>query len=198
MSMDYTLAEMWRRMNNMIRRGTVHSVQLKPPRVRVTFGTDPVNNTEHVTAWLPWYTRADAGVQSWSVPAVGCPATVLSEGGDLRNGVVLVGLITDDQTPAGESGDEYVTRYGNGAGVSYSTTENAMAISLPAGGKLSVVCQGGAALKGDLTVEGNINATGDVSDKAGSLQAVRDTFNQHDHQENGDGGGTTNPPNQKM
>lgn len=198
MSIEYTLAEMWRRMNNMIRRGTVHSVQVKPPRVRILFGTDPVNNTAHVSAWLPWYTRADAGVQEWSVPAVGCPATVLSEGGDLRNGVALIGMITDDQTPAGSSGDVYVTRYGNGASVSCDTEGNAMAVSLPDGGALTVTCPGGATLKGDLKVEGNITATGEVADKTGTLQAVRDTFNQHDHQENGDGGGTTNPPNQQM
>lgn len=196
--MEYTLAEMWRRLNNLIRRGTVHSVQLSPPRVRVSFGTDPVNNTEHLSAWLPWYTRADAGVQEWSVPAVGCPATVLSEGGDIRNGVVLVGMITDDQTPAGDSGEVYATRYGNGASVTVDTAGNAMAISLPAGGTVSVDCQGGAILKGDLKVEGNINATGEVADKTGTLQAVRETFNLHDHPENGDGGGTTNPPNQKM
>lgn len=196
MSIDYTLAEMWRRMNNMIRRGTVHSVQLKPPRVRVTFGTDPVNNTEHVTAWLPWYTRADAGVQSWSVPAVGCPATVLSEGGDLRNGVVLVGLITDDQTPAGESGDEYVTRYGNGAGVSYSTTENAMAISLPGGGKLSVVSPGGVHIEGDVNINGGLTAT-TVSDEKGSMQEIRAIYNEHEHP-NGHDGKSTGEPNPNM
>ncbi|MFQ3396509.1 phage baseplate assembly protein V, partial [Enterobacter mori] len=188
--MEYTLAEMWRRMNNMIRRGTVHSVQLAPPRVRVLFGTDPVNNTAHVSAWLPWYTRADAGVQAWSVPAVGCPATVLSEGGDLRNGVALLGMITDDQTPAGSSGDVYVTRYGNGASVTCDTAANTMAVSLPDGGTLTVTCPGGATLKGDLKVDGNINATGEVADKTGTLQAVRGTFNEHQHQENGDGGGT--------
>jgi phage baseplate assembly protein V len=196
--MEYTLAEMWRRMNNMIRRGTVHSVQVKPPRVRISFGTDPVNNTEHVSAWLPWYTRADAGVQEWSVPAVGCPATVLSEGGDLRNGVALIGMITDDQTPAGESSDVYVTHYGNGASVICNTADNTMAVSLPDGGTLTVTCPGGATLKGNLTVEGNMTATGEVADKTGTLQAVRDTYNGHEHQENGDGGGTTNPPNQKM
>lgn len=193
MSMEYTLAEMWRRLNNLVKRGTVHSVQLKPPRVRILFGTDPVNNTEHVSAWLPWYTRADAGCQEWSVPAVGCPATVVSEGGDLRNGVALVGLITDDQTPAGESGDVYVTRYGNGASVTCDTAGNSMAVSLPAGGRLVVGCPGGTTIKGDLKVEGGINATGDVADKTGTLQAVRDTYNGHEHPNGNDGSPTGKP-----
>lgn len=195
--MEYTLAEMWRRMNNMIRRGTVHSVQLAPPRVRILFGTDPVNNTEHVSAWLPWYTRADAGVQEWSVPAVGCPATVLSEGGDLRNGVALIGMITDDQSPASASGDAYVTRYGNGAYVAFDIQSNTMSLSLPTGGQISVTCPGSVVIKGNVKIQGALIAT-TVSDENGTMQQIRNVHNEHDHQENGDGGGTTNPPNQKM
>lgn len=34
---------------------------------------------------------------------------------------------------------------------------------------------------GDVTVDGNIEATGDVSDAAGSMQEMRDTFNGHVH-----------------
>ncbi|MEB4676095.1 phage baseplate assembly protein V [Enterobacteriaceae bacterium G50] len=197
MSTDYTLAEMWRRLNNIVKRGTVHSVQLKPPRVRVLFGTDPVNNTEHVSAWLPWYTRADSGCQEWSVPAVGCPATVLSEGGDLRNGVALAGLITDDMSPAGENGDVYATRYGTDARVAYDAAAKAMAVSLPEGATLSILSTGGVKVKGDLNVEGSVNATGDVADKKGTLQAVRDTYNGHEHP-NGNDGSPTGKTTQQM
>lgn len=192
--MDCTLAKMWRRMNNMIRRDTVYSVQLKPLRVPVLFGTDPVKNLDNVSAGLPWYTRADAGVQEWSVSAVGCA----ERRGDLRNGVALIGMITDDQTPVGESSDVYVTHYGNRASVICNTAANTMAVSLSDSCPLTVAFPGGATLKDDLKVEGNINATGDVADKTGTLQSVRDTFNEHDHPENGDGGGTTNLPNQKI
>lgn len=198
MSMEYTFSEMWRRMNNMIKRGTVHSVQLSPPRCRVSFGTDPINNTEHLSGWLPWYTRADGQYQEWRVPAVGAPVTVISEGGDLRNGVVLAGLITDDQAPAGTSGETYVTRYGNGATVSCDTAANAMTITLPDGGALAITAPGGMTIKGDVEVEGSVKATGDVADKTGTLQAVRETYNGHTHPENGDGGGTTSKPNQSM
>lgn len=197
MSTDYTLAEMWRRLNNIVKRGTVHSVQLKPPRVRVLFGTDPVNNTEHVSAWLPWYTRADSGCQEWSVPAVGCPATVLSEGGDLRNGVALAGLITDDMSLAGENGDVYATRYGTDARVAYDAAAKAMAVSLPEGATLSILSTGGVKVKGDLNVEGSVNATGDVADKKGTLQAVRDTYNGHEHP-NGNDGSPTGKTTQQM
>lgn len=42
----------------------------------------------------------------------------------------------------------------------------------------------------------NLSANGDVSDKKGSMQAIRDTFNDHNH--NGDSGGKTGNPNSQM
>lgn len=44
----------------------------------------------------------------------------------------------------------------------------------------------------------DVKAGGDMSDKKSSMQALRDTFNEHEHNENGDGGGTTDNPNQQM
>lgn len=44
----------------------------------------------------------------------------------------------------------------------------------------------------------DMKAGGDMTDKKSSMQTLRDTFNDHDHNENGDGGGTTDEPNQQM
>lgn len=43
-----------------------------------------------------------------------------------------------------------------------------------------------------------VKSNGEIQDKTSSMSAMRSTFNGHDHKENGDGGGTTNPPSQKM
>ena len=47
---------------------------------------------------------------------------------------------------------------------------------------------------------GNITASGGIADSDGSktMAGMRDTFNNHTHQENGTGGGTTNKPTQGM
>lgn len=49
-----------------------------------------------------------------------------------------------------------------------------------------------------LTVSGSIQAGGNISDAGGtkSMAGMRNTFNQHTHPENGQGGGTTSVPNQ--
>lgn len=53
-------------------------------------------------------------------------------------------------------------------------------------------------IKGKLDVVGDITSKAEITDKDGSMSETRETFNEHDHNENGDGGGVTNPPNQQM
>jgi len=48
----------------------------------------------------------------------------------------------------------------------------------------------------DVHMDGNLHVAGDVSDKNGSMQEMRDTYNVHDH--GGDSGGTTSKPSQGM
>jgi phage gp45-like len=59
-------------------------------------------------------------------------------------------------------------------------------------------------ISGNLTVGGTGVVTGalsskqSVSDPTGTMQSMRGIFNNHTHQENGDGGGVTDPPSQQM
>ncbi|WP_217548791.1 phage baseplate assembly protein V [Pantoea sp. GbtcB22] len=54
---------------------------------------------------------------------------------------------------------------------------------------------------GDVTMDNNLVVVKDISDNNGiygTVQKVRTTYNGHNHPENGDGGGTTNKPNQQL
>lgn len=186
---DYALADLSQRVSRMIRYGNVSDVQTKPPRCRVTFGADPVTGKVHQTGWLRLAGTADSGVAVWSMPAIGASVLVLSPGGVVNGGLVFPAGFTDDLSPPSDKTGEYVIQFGNGAAVSYNVNSNVMGVGLPAGGLLKVV--------GDVDIDGTLTAT-EVKDKTGSMQTMRDTHNDHDHNENGDGGGVTDPPNQKM
>lgn len=216
MSADYTLADLYRRVSQLVRRGVIHSVQASPPRCRVTFGADPVSGAEHVSDWLLWHTHSDSERSDWSVPAIGAPALVVSAGGETRNGVVFPGLITDDQAPAGSSPTQHATRYSDGATVLYDTASHALEVSLPPGGTVNIIgvagitldgpviitktliVQESAEVTGDIKSGATITAASDVNDGKGSLESVRAKYNSHTHNENGDGGGTTDGPNEKF
>ena len=84
--------ETQRRMENIVRKGTVSAVRLTAPaRVRVKSG-------DNVTDWLPWIAVRAGGVnggRTWHPPVAGEQCTVLAPGGDLAQAVVLLGLYSD-------------------------------------------------------------------------------------------------------
>ena len=84
--------ETQRRMENIVRKGTVAAVALAAPaRVRVKTG-------DNTTDWLPWIALRAGGVaggRTWNPAVVGEQCTVLAPGGDLAQAVVLLGLYSD-------------------------------------------------------------------------------------------------------
>ncbi len=215
----YKVAELQQQVAGLVRRGSIHSVQASPPRCRVTFGTDPVSGDEHYSDWLLWWAPSDSERSEWNMPTIGAPVVVISEGGSPKNGIVFPLGITDNQSPAGSSATAHVTKYSDGAVFSYDTASHAAEVTLPSGGTVTVVAAGGITLDGDVTITrtlkvqktaevvgnlssgANISAAGDISDQgdtSSSMAKMRQVFNEHDHDENGDGGGTTDAPNQQL
>lgn len=86
-----------RRVNNVLRLGTVAEVRLAAPaRCRVQTG-------DNLTDWLPWLTlRAGgrAGGTAWWPPVVGEQVLLLAPGGDLGQAVVLPGVFSDERPQA--------------------------------------------------------------------------------------------------
>jgi phage baseplate assembly protein V len=195
--------DLQQRLANLVRRGVIHSLQQgKIPKCRVDLG-------ETVTAWLPLCQGfSGANRSDYNPCAPGDAVTVLSEAGDLNNGRVFPGWNTGGQ-PVPEGNDsEHITRYGDGTEVRYDREAHALTITIASGGTWRIkgegTLDGNVKITQNLTVEGEVSAAGNISssaevaDKTGNLSSLRQTFNQHTHQENGDGGGTTNPPSQKM
>lgn len=83
--------ETGRRLENVVRRGTIAHVDLKAARVRVTTG-------QNTTDWLPWLALRAGGIDGgrhWHPPVVGEQVLLLSQGGDLAQGIALLGLYSN-------------------------------------------------------------------------------------------------------
>ncbi|HEY2454143.1 MAG TPA: phage baseplate assembly protein V [Scandinavium sp.] len=195
---DFDTANIYQRLMRLVKYGNIHSVQADPPTCRVTFGVDPISGQEHISDWLNWSTRSDSEVNDWSMPAVGAQVIVFSPGGETDNGLVFPAGFSGDRPPPSTEPGQHVTQYSDGATVMYDATAHAMAVTLPDGGKVTVIATGGLKLQGDTEIDGNLTVTKDISDSKGTMQAMREVHDEHDHNENGDGGGVTDPPNQKM
>lgn len=62
----------------------------------------------------------------------------------------------------------------------------------------NLVVGGDAAVAGSAAVTGALSSATSVADPSGSMQGMRDTYNQHNHPETNQSGGNTGMPNQGM
>ncbi|QNK67757.1 phage baseplate assembly protein V [Variovorax sp. PAMC26660] len=123
--------ELQRLIENLVRAGTVFAVDHETRRCRVKSGNLSTN-------WLPWFARRAGDVRHWSPPSEGEQCMVLSPGGDMATGFVLVGIFSDGIPANGDSGDVERTTYPDGAVIEYDHATSALKATLPEGGTADI------------------------------------------------------------
>lgn len=95
--------EILRRLENLIRAGTISHVRhSKPPRCRVSTGG-------LTTQWVPWLSPRAGGNKGrqWWPPVVGEQCLLFSPGGDLLNAFALPGAFSDAMPQGSDLGNVY-------------------------------------------------------------------------------------------
>ncbi len=116
------LADLSRRLESLIRTGTIAAVDLPAVRVRVASGG-------LTTQWLPWLEQRAASTSTWDPPVMGEQVLLLCPSGEPAAGVVLRGLHTDAAPPPSSSADEHVIRYPDGAVIQYNHASSALHVT---------------------------------------------------------------------
>lgn len=186
--------DLLRRLDNLVRLGTIAEVDL-------TTATARVNSGGITTDFLPWLTFRAGTSKTWSAPTVGEQCVVLSTSGEFTTGVILFGLYT--QNAPSQSADEHLFHFSDGAEISYNTATSTLTVknckvvivqaseqielqtplvkatqNVEIGGNLSV--KGTTTSQGTISTSGAVTAQGDVSGAGISLGS-------HHHIEQGDG-----------
>lgn len=125
------LNELARRIENLVRVGTVAEVDLVGTRCRVRSGA------LH-TQYLPFFARRAGDVRHWSPVSTGEQCIVFAPGGDLAAGMVLVGLYSDTIAAPEDSATAESTTYPDGAVVRYDHAAHALTAVLPGGGTADI------------------------------------------------------------
>lgn len=151
------LAELHRRISNLIRQGTVTAV--KKGYCRVKTG-------ELETNWRPYCTvRAGKAKRHWR-PSVGESVLLLSPSGDLAGAYVGPSLFCEaNAVPTDEENTEY-TIYDDGAVIAYNPdTGKLQAVGIK---KVQVEASESAYVKSpDITLDGNVKVTGTLTAQSG-------------------------------
>jgi phage baseplate assembly protein V len=115
-------AELNRRIENLIRLGTIAEVDHAAHRVRVDSG-------ELLTAWLKWRTGRAGATRTWSPPTIGEQVMILSPSGELANGIVMPSIFCDAHDSPSDSATEHVIEFPDGARLSYDHASGALTAS---------------------------------------------------------------------
>ena len=207
MSLADEVAELRRRVADMVRRGVVDEViPGSPVMVRVDIG-------DVLSPPLPWIqVQSGRYMQVSNYPAPGDAVTVISEAGDLRNGRVYPGA-NIDAIPVPEGSEyEHVILFDTGTEIRYDRQANALSITLAEGGSYKITgrgtldgpveitdtltVQGKATMNAEAVVKADLMVGGEVSDYHGTMSQIRIVYNGHNHR--GDSGGSTGQPGQQM
>lgn len=173
-------ADLIRRLENLIRFGTVAEVDPETPRCRVKTGGI-------TTAWLPFIAPRAGEDSEWDPPSVGEQCIVFSPSGDPATGAVLAGLYSDANPAPDKNPKRHRRTYRDGAVIEYDTESHTLRATLPDEGKVDIVAPAGVTILGDVTVTGLVTVTNDVV--AAGISLV-----QHVHGGVQSGSGTTGVP----
>lgn len=158
---------------NMIRYGTVQSVDVNSARVTVAVGG-------LVTKPIPWLAPRAGATRTWSPPSSGEQVLVFSPGGNLGAALALTGIFYDTfPKPADGTADNVLLAFGDGAVMLYDHAEHLLKVTLPAGGRVELSASGGFHLIGDVLVEGKLHAT-QAATFAATIHAAQDVTSDAD------------------
>ncbi len=174
-----TATELIRRLEQLLRYGTIAEVDLGTARCRVKSG-------ELLSNWVPWFAHRAGQTRHWSPPTVGEQCLLLSPGGDMAAAVAIVGLYSASAAAPSNSASVHTTHYPDGATLTYDHASHALSAVLPPSSSFTVTATSGTINVDQLTVNadattwngpiqlnGHMNASVDVV--AGGISLINHT-----------------------
>ncbi|MDP8173129.1 phage baseplate assembly protein V [Pasteurella skyensis] len=163
--MNFKLSDLSRRLEHIVRLGTIEKVDLKKALVRVKTG-------DILTDWLPILSLRAGTTKTWSPPTMGEQCVILSASGEMTTAVVLYGIYASNAPSS--NGDEHLIEFEDGAICKYNQKTHRLKFTgiktayVQASESIiadtpNFICTGDARVKGNLKVDGVSTATDHIS-----------------------------------
>lgn len=125
--MGEDLIELVRRLEQLIRYGTIAELDLPLERCRVQSGS-------LLSTWVPWLTLRAGTTVTWSPPTVGEQCILFSPGGRPEGAFALLGLYSQAVPAPSHAANIHQVTWPDGTVVTYDHTAHALVATLAAGG----------------------------------------------------------------
>jgi len=150
----YALADLAKRLSNIIRIGTIFEINHQTAKARVKIG-------ELETDFLPWANSNSGSNNSWNPPEVDEQVIILSPSGDLSQAVILPSLYKNNASDSDQN-IKSIT-YQDGSKISFNVSSGTLDLDLK--GDVIIKVVGNANIEGDninITASSNITLDGNV------------------------------------
>lgn len=166
------------RLTRIVSIGEMSDVDATSHRVKVILkGLDSVK-----TDWLPVLTIRSLGVSAVHNMEAGEQVLCLFPPfGDMANGVVIGAMYNSEDKPAFDSCDVFGFRFKDGTIVKYDQSKNELILQICGGEPSLTLNKSGLQIVGNVEIQGDILASGRVSDGSGSMTDIRTRYNGHTH-----------------
>ncbi|WP_104097555.1 phage baseplate assembly protein V [Stutzerimonas kunmingensis] len=149
------ITDLLRRLENLIRLGTIAAVDHQAARCTVSTGGLSVPN-------LPWLALRAGDSSDWDPPTVGEQCILFSPSGEPAQGIALVGLYSQQRPAPANSANVRRRKYPDGAVIDYDHATHTLTATLPDGGKARITAPAGVAIIGDVDITGTVTVSADV------------------------------------
>ena len=165
------LAELWRRIQNLVATATVVATQAKDGKALVKVAYDDETKSD----WLPVVSKSNSLLKIWMPTLVGEQVTVLRVFGNADAGIVIPSIFfSQNQEPTGSNEDTVIVEIADGARFEYNTTTKELKVTADA---INLVCTnltvtGDATFKETVDIKGSLDVGADIS-AAGGIEDAR-------------------------
>lgn len=149
------ITDLLRRLENLIRLGTIAAVDHQAARCTVSTGGLSVPN-------LPWLALRAGSSSDWDPPTVGEQCILIAPSGEPAQGIALVGLYSQQRPAPSNSANVRRRKYPDGAVIDYDHATHTLSATLPAGGKAKLSAPAGVTILGDVAITGTVTVSADV------------------------------------
>ncbi|MGQ1606308.1 phage baseplate assembly protein V [Acinetobacter baumannii] len=204
-------ADINRRLENLIRFGTIKTVNPSKPIPLVTVDLDDI-----VTPEIRFFNARSGDDSTWDPPSLDEEVMVISPCGEIGpTSVVFYGLYNNEHPAPSDDLNKKIRVYADGCIIAYDIAAHHLSAILPSGGKAIVTADGGITVNGDTTINGNLQINGSTAmtgnNTVGGSQLVQGSSHStgafsteadvkagsislKEHKHPGDSGGTTGGP----
>ncbi|WP_258580393.1 phage baseplate assembly protein V [Acinetobacter baumannii] len=204
-------ADINRRLENLIRFGTIKTVNPSKPIPLVTVDLDDI-----VTPEIRFFNARSGDDSTWDPPSLDEEVMVISPCGEIGpTSVVFYGLYNNEHPAPSDDLNQKIRVFADGCVIAYDISAHQLSAILPSGGKAIVTADGGITVNGDTTINGNLQINGSTAmtgnNTVGGSQLVQGSSHStgafstegdvkagsislKEHKHPGDSGGTTGGP----